>query len=207
MDWTFPRRSGRPDQNDTPAAARREEHAAMDATKFDVWVRRLAKGENRRELLRKLAIAAPAAIAAIAATGVARPPTAVAAKTKCKANETKCKKRCCKKGQICANGKCVTGQGTCSAGADSCANVGNPLCRDASGQTTCLCLSRLEGGTRCGVYGNQSACDQCTTDADCIALGFPAGSSCTQDSGPDCPLCQNDNKGTCIIPCGLPDPT
>jgi hypothetical protein len=128
-------------------------------------------------------------------------------KKKCKKQgRVFCKKTCCPPGDVCASGTCVTGQGTCQAGDDACLGI-NPFCFDASGQHQCICQTRLEGGTRCGVFGNASQCDQCETDADCLALGFPPGSSCTQDFGGTCVACQDDNKGICTIPCGSPDPT
>jgi hypothetical protein len=190
----------------------------MDATGFDALARRLGAGVSRRRTLGWLGAGSVAA--ALAGLGLEE-----AAAAKCRRGKKKCrgtcipksrccptKSRCCRTrdcppGGICTQGKCVTGQGTCAIGADSCANAGNPFCRDITGQQTCVCKRRLEGGTRCGVFGNASACDQCTTDADCLALGFPRGSSCTQDFGVDCPLCQNDNRGSCTIPCGSPDPT
>jgi hypothetical protein len=188
----------------------------MDTSGFDSLTRRLAGGASRRWALRRLAVGAMAAGGLAAA--LAGPGTEEAAAAKCRRGKKKCRGKCipksrccgsgdCAPGEFCAKGKCVTGQGTCAAGADTCANAGNPFCKDASGDNTCICLSRLEGGTRCGVYGDASTCDQCTTDADCIGLGFPPGSSCAQDFGVDCKVCQNDNKGTCIIPCGSPDPT
>ena len=112
-----------------------------------------------------------------------------------------------KSGQTRANGKCVTGQGPAPPAPYTCAGIGDPFCFDASGKHECICQTRLQGGTVCGVFGNASACDQCQTDSDCLALGFPVGSSCTQDFGPQCQLCQNSNKGICTLPCGVKDPT
>ena len=183
----------------------------MDDARFDALTKALAVGAPRRRVLKGIGGGIAAAIAGMAGRSEA-------AAARCRPGKKKCRGRCiplsrccgnrdCAAGEICAKGRCVTGRGTCAVGADSCANAGNPFCQDASGEHTCICLSRLEGGTRCGVYGNASTCDQCTTDADCIDLGFPPGSSCTQDSGIDCPVCQNDNRGTCTIPCGRPDPT
>jgi len=188
----------------------------MDATGFDSLARRLAGGATRRGALRRLAAGAVAAGGVAAA--LVGPWAEEAAAGGCPHGKKRChgkcirKSRCCGNrdcppGGICAKGKCVTGQGTCAAGADTCANTGNPFCEDASGEHTCICLKRFQGGTRCGVYGNASTCDQCTTDADCIELGFPPGSSCTQDFGVDCQVCDNDNRGSCIVPCGSPDPT
>ncbi len=191
----------------------------MDAERFDRIVRVVSQIGSRRRALRQLGGIA----AGVAAFTSAGPQEAVAAR--CRPGKKKCRGKCipksrccptksrccrtadCRKGQLCAKGRCVTGLGTCAIGADTCANIGSPFCEDVTGQHTCICLRRLQGGTRCGVYGNASTCDQCTTDTDCLKLGFPPGSSCTQDFGIDCPLCQNDTQGTCIIPCGRPDPT
>lgn len=172
----------------------------MDGSQFDDLARSFSPVRSRRAAL-------GLAAGAIAALGLSQ-----AADTRAKSRHKKSKKKCkepadCKSGQICAKGKCVTGQGTCAAGADTCAGVGDPFCHDPSGKHTCICLTRLEGGTRCGVYGNASGCDQCLNDADCFALGFPPGSSCTQDFGTECQACGNNNKGSCILPCGAKDPT
>jgi hypothetical protein len=173
--------------------------AAMDPDRFDAVARLLAPTRSRRAAL-------GLAAGAVAALGLGGSLPVDARKKKKKKKKCKADKDC-KSGQICAKGKCVTGQGTCAAGADTCAGVGNPFCFDASGKHECICLTRLEGGTRCGVYGNGSGCDQCETDADCLSLGFPPGSSCTQDFGPECGVCQNNNKGSCVLPCGVKDPT
>lgn len=186
----------------------------MDATGFDSLVRRLAGGVSRRGALRRLGAGVMAVGGGTTLVGLG----AEEAAAKCPRGKKKCrgkcipKSRCCRSsecptGGLCAKGKCVTGIGTCAVGADSCLNIGNPFCKDITGQRTCICHTRLQGGTRCGVFGNASDCDQCTTDADCLALGFPRGSSCARDFGGDCVVCQNDNRGICVIPCGLPDPT
>lgn len=170
----------------------------MDPTRFDRLAHSFAHTASRRRVLGGLAASAVAALGFAAAPTVAARPH----RKRCKLDAD------CKATQQCANGTCVTGRGTCSTGADSCAGHGLPFCLDASGKHQCVCFSRLEdGSTRCGYFGNKSACDQCQTDADCHALGFPRGTSCTQDFGVNCPVCQNDDKGTCIVPCGLKDPT
>jgi hypothetical protein len=179
-----------------------QEQAAVNDARFDAVVRSLSPVRSRRALL-------GLAGSAVAALGLVAAP-AVEAKHHHKKHHHK--KKCqadtdCKSGQICAKGKCVTGQGTCATGNDSCAGVGDPFCFDASGKHECICLTRLQGGTRCGVFGNKTACDQCLNDADCLALGFPQGSSCVVDFGPDCPLCGNNTLGQCMLPCGVKDPT
>ena len=126
-------------------------------------------------------------------------------KKKCKKQgRVFCKKTCCPPGDVCASGQCVTGQGTCEVGDDACAGTGDPFCQDASGEHTCICLTALEGGPRCGVYSGIGAdCGSCQTDADCIALGLPPGSSCVDSSVGTC-ACSEAEKGTCIVPCGTP---
>ena len=169
----------------------------MDPRRFDAVARALSPVRSRRAAL-------GLAAGALTAFGLTGAPPVVGAKHKKK----KCKSDAkCKSGQICAKGKCVTGQGTCNAGDDACLGIGDPFCFDASGNHQCICNTRLQGGTRCGVFGNASGCDQCQTDADCTALGFPQGSSCVQDFGGTCVACQNNNKGICLLPCGVKDPT
>jgi hypothetical protein len=91
----------------------------------------------------------------------------------------------------------VVGQGNCPAGSSDC-QVDNK-CNDNS---ACKCHQRLEGGTRCVQFNDEGACDQCETDADCLALGFSPGSSCIRDDGPEC-FCNADAKGFCGEPCGF----
>jgi hypothetical protein len=115
----------------------------------------------------------------------------------------RCRKECCRNrdcgsGEICAGGRCVVGRGDCPAGADECRDE-----TTCAGDLQCSCFQRLEGGTRCVQFTLENgACDQCETDADCRALGFPPGSSCIRDDGPDC-SCKADNKGFCAEPCGF----
>jgi hypothetical protein len=185
-----------------PTDVSAKEHA-MDADRFDALVRSLSPVRSRRAVL-------SLAAGAVATLGLADSPVRAAhhRKKTCPPGQKKCKKKCCKSGEVCANGKCVTGQGACATGSDSCAGTGTTFCKDASGQHTCLCFARLQGGTRCGILsGARSACDQCLNDDDCRALGFPRGSSCVQDFGTQCPLCDNNTLGQCILPCGAQDPT
>lgn len=123
-------------------------------------------------------------------------------KKKCtKQGRVFCKKTCCPPGDVCASGQCVTGQGTCEAGADACAGTGDPFCFDASGEHQCICQTRLEGGTRCSVFGDIGGqCGECETDADCVALGLPPGSSCIDASLGTC-VCPEAERGVCVIPC------
>ena len=101
------------------------------------------------------------------------------------------------------------GQGTCIGGADACLGVASPICTCDNGRSTGLCRSQMEGGTVCAIDITQpgmTTCDQCKTNGDCSRLGFPPGSSCVVDSGPNCPHCLENTLGTCVAPCGFQAP-
>jgi hypothetical protein len=187
----------------------------MTPDRFDTLVHSLSVSRPRRAVL-GLAAGLAAALGATRATVVEAKHVAAAKhhqkrhkhhKRKCPQGQEKCATKCCQTGETCASDQCVTGQGTCQAGDDACLGIGDPFCFDASGQHECICQTRLQGGTRCAYFGNASQCDQCETDADCTALGFPPGSACMQDYGGTCVACQDNNKGICAIPCGSPDTT
>jgi hypothetical protein len=107
------------------------------------------------------------------------------------------------------NGGGFPGQGTCMGGADACLGVGSPICTCDNGRQTGLCRTQMEGGTVCAIDITSPAmttCDQCKTNGDCARLGFPPGSSCVFDSGPNCRNCQENTLGTCVAPCGFQPP-
>ncbi len=170
----------------------------MHPNRFDAMARSVAPIRSRRALF-GLAAGAMTALVGSGSIDVQAQPRA---KKKCKAGETKCKKKCCKTGDICAKGKCVTGQGTCADNADACESATGAICK-CSQSAAGLCLRRLQGGVRCGIQLNKTACDQCLNDADCHALGFPPGSSCVKDSGAECPLCASNTLGMCVAPCNF----
>jgi hypothetical protein len=133
-------------------------------------------------------------------------------KKKCKHGKKKCagtcvlKERCCGTvvcdvGDVCVNGECVVGSGNCLADSDSCSETDTVHCGVSA---DCGCYQRLEGGVRCVQFTPpfDEECDQCETDADCIALGFPSGSSCVLDDGPTC-ACLIAGRGECGLPCGF----
>jgi hypothetical protein len=101
------------------------------------------------------------------------------------------------------------GQGTCVGGVDACLGNGTPICTCNNGRDTGLCRAQMEGGTVCAVDITNPArttCDQCKTNGDCARLGFPPGSSCVVDSGPNCRGCLENTLGTCVAPCGFEEP-
>ena len=195
----------------------------MVPQRFEALVRSLSRPRSRRSVISLLA-STGAVLGGATATVVDAKKKHHKKKTKCTAGTKHCgsKKKCfdlqtdpehcgtcsvaCDTGEACDSGQCVTVQGTCQAGDDACLGVGDPFCFAANGDE-CICQTRLQGGTRCAYFGNASTCDQCETDDDCFALGFPPGSGCMQDFGGSCQACQDNNKGICAIPCGSPDPT
>ena len=173
----------------------------MTPDRFDDLVRTLIPPRSRRSVL-GLAAGLTAALGGAGATVVdAKKKHHHKKKKKCKGGKKRCKKKCfdlqtdpehcgscsvaCDTGEACDSGQCVTVQGTCQAGDDACLGVGDPFCFAANGDE-CICQTRLQGGTRCAYFGNASTCDQCETDDDCFALGFPPGSGCMQDFGGTC---------------------
>jgi hypothetical protein len=179
----------------------RQQKTTMETSLFD----RLARSRNRRTTLRAVALAL------LGAGGTTRlGEQATSAKRK-KGRHGHNKHRHGRGGTNNSgdNGGGFPGQGTCAGGADACLGVGSPICTCGHGGHTGLCRSQMEGGTVCAIditSPAQTACDQCKTNGDCIALGFPPGSSCVVDSGPNCRACLDNTLGTCVAPCGFQEP-
>jgi hypothetical protein len=184
----------------------------MDAKRFDQLTRLLTLSSRRRVLG---AIGGLSALPALFGTELA---VAKRKKKRCKRGQVHCgsKRKCfdlqsdrkhcgscsttCNSGDLCIDGECVVGPGDCPANADSCSETDTVPCND---NPDCSCYQRLEGGVRCVQFLLPiGECDQCETDADCVALGFPVGSSCIKDDGPSC-TCLADNRGYCGEPCGF----
>jgi hypothetical protein len=160
----------------------------MDDRRFDALTRALRMRPTRRTAI-------ASGLSALASIGLASGHQATAAKRrkkrKCPKGRRCGKKRCCGKGQICAAGKCITGQGSCPAGTDSCVAGIPVLCSD-----NCLCLTSMEGATRCGQAGVSGPCGGCASSSDCAAFG--AGAFCAA-AGTGCG-CQA-GEGMCVAPC------
>ena len=185
----------------------------MDSERFDRLTRAFAL-PSRRQLIGVASglLALPAVVGPEGAEAKRK-------KTKCKDGQKHCgsKRKCfdlqtnrkhcgscgiaCAAGETCLGGQCVVvGPADCPADADSCSATDVVPCTD---NPDCGCYQRLEGGVRCVQFTLPiGACDQCETDGDCIALGFPQGSSCIKDDGPSC-LCLADSQGYCGEPCGF----
>ncbi|HEU5430626.1 MAG TPA: hypothetical protein VFU81_03135 [Thermomicrobiales bacterium] len=169
----------------------------MDGARIDGIACSLARVSTRRAALRLTAGTCAAFGAAGAADAKHR------RKKKCKHGTIPCKGRCCPVGSVCIGGGCVSAQGTCADGDNACGGGGAVVCSNAnSGSANCECLSRLQGGTRCVQFAHEkNVCGECQTDAACVKLGFPKGSSCVIAVGPGC-LCSADAPGICAEPCG-----
>jgi hypothetical protein len=167
----------------------------MHPNRFDAMARSVAPIRSRRALF-GLAAGAVAMLGGADLTSVKAQPRA---KKKCPSGHKTCKNKCCKSGELCVKGTCVTGKADCNIHADSC--QAGVICH--CGQKEGVCSQRLQGGVRCAIeIAGKTACDQCSSDADCPTLGFPPGSSCVKDSGPACPLCPAANTlGKCVAPC------
>jgi hypothetical protein len=170
----------------------------MDAGRFDRWTELLARAVSRRQSLASLGMGLGALVGRL---------NLVEAKKKrrkrrkrCRGSKRRCGKkcisstRCCRgrcdePGDLCTGGVCVVGQGTCPTGADSC--IAGVLCGGAA-SPNCACFQSTAGETRCGdSAGLGTACDTCTTDADCVAqfpevpgaFCFQGGSNCGCSAG------------------------
>jgi hypothetical protein len=100
----------------------------------------------------------------------------------------------CQPGQGCFTGTCINLRGTCAAGSNACTDHLSAAC----GGGSCACFTTMEGDTRCGAFTNTTACNTCTTDAQCAAL-LPntPGAFCVQGGGIFCTSC----AGYCAPPC------
>jgi hypothetical protein len=101
----------------------------------------------------------------------------------------------CGAGKGCFSGRCLTKQGACTTGEDFCA--GTPTTGCGNDSDSCLCVTSMQGQTRCGVP--QSGCEVgCTTDEQCAARHpAVAGVFCVRGGGARCTDCPS----SCFAPC------
>jgi hypothetical protein len=94
------------------------------------------------------------------------------------------------------------GTGTCDQDGPNFCTAATTLCYNSA---SCVCARTTAGSNFCGSGLLPSDCAVCQTDADCEALGFPAGSACVQWSSGFCAgFCESGMA--CIAPCGTPAP-
>jgi hypothetical protein len=194
----------------------------MNHHRVPTWPRTVTRLPSRRDVLRGLAGAGPG-------LGIARLPDLVAAKKKHKRkkNEKQPKPNAfgcfnvgaaCKTEEQCCSGICegkkgkrqcrAHGTGTCDQQDPGICEAGSPLLAICNGGE-CLCFRTTGGSKYCadaGFVRTHNQCADCQKDADCLALGFPAGSACAPIGG-DFACAETCGGGTaCVIPCGAKPP-
>jgi hypothetical protein len=123
----------------------------------------------------------------------------------------------------CCSGICAGAEGkqTCQAhGTGNCPQAHVGICLATADEIPvlkcgnndlCFCYTTTSGSNFCGTrgprIGEKTACADCQKDADCAALGFPAGSACAPVGNGYCSG-QCPTGMACIPPCGveLPSP-
>jgi hypothetical protein len=174
------------------------------ADRFDTDLRSLFRAPSRRAVFRGLAGTG-------LVLGIARMSDLVEAKKKRK-HKKKLKKAkpnafgCLSVGKLCRNvvqccsGVCngrkgkrtcrAHGTGVCDQQAEGICTAVNPRLSACNNAGTCACFETTAGSNFCGNQVVDRACAECKKDADCEALGFPAGSACI-------PFFQGNCVGSC----------
>lgn len=173
----------------------------MDEGRFDDVTRIMGAGAapSRRHLMRLLAGAALAGVAARIAPAGSGAQTASAAR--CLGDKKACKRdsQCCS--GVCRTKKCrsAPGQGTCTIRKDVCKLTGGigfgPKCNGVAG---CECIKTKSGAAFCREIGG-AACTPCFGDGDC-AVAFGAGAKCIAGAACGDPCGIGD---FCAVPCGF----
>lgn len=103
---------------------------------------------------------------------------------------------------ICEGGKCrAHGTAACPQEKPGLCLADSPMEAICSSANSCACLETTGGSKYCGSL-NVRACADCRKDADCIDLGFPAGSACVPFETRICAgTCASDMM--CVAPCGV----
>lgn len=140
-------------------------------------------------------------------------------KKKAKPNEFGCLEvgDACKSEEQCCSGICegkkgkrrcgAHGAGTCEQEGSGVCTADNPGSLRCNNEINCLCLQTTAGSIFCGEGGNTGldVCADCQTDADCEALGHPAGSACIPVFEGECAgICESGMA--CMAPCGYLPP-
>ena len=184
----------------------------MDQSRFPLVTRSLTRVPSRRDVLRGL-------VAVGLGLGAPRLPAAAAAKKRRKRRKKKpagpnaygCRSvgvactsadECCS--SICEGSRCrAHGIGVCKQGvAGACAATSvDDLLEVACHGTNCFCFRTTAGSNYCsaGPLTGGGSCADCEKDADCVALGYPAGSACAPVSQGICGACPSGTA--CLAPC------
>jgi hypothetical protein len=120
----------------------------------------------------------------------------------------------CQSGSQCCSGICegkkgknlqtcqAHGTGTCDQEADGFCQAEDPEKAACNAVPGCDCWRTTAGSQFCGDLNGESGsdCANCRKDADCEALGFPAGSACVPVVGRNCN--SSSCEMACLVPCG-----
>jgi hypothetical protein len=103
----------------------------------------------------------------------------------------------CELPNLCVEGTC-TAPAACPADAAFC-DLEGPVHVCGGSGTNCSCFPTTDGAILCGDLTSEGTlCGQCQSSADCVGLGFGAGSFCARSSGP---CCGPDADNICLRPC------
>jgi hypothetical protein len=191
----------------------------MDQHRYHALTRTLTCLPSRRDVLRGLTGVA-------LGLGVARLPEEAASrkKRKRKRREKKAKPNAfgclsvgkpCKKADQCCAGICggkkgartcrAHGTGTCNQEAEGLCTSPNPASLLCNNNPTCICFGTTADSRFCVdtiASSGTDVCTDCKKDADCEALGFPAGSACIPTFAGACAGgCESGMA--CLIPCSV----
>jgi hypothetical protein len=193
----------------------------MDRNRFAALKQWMTPGPSRREVVRGLAGAG-------LGLGFAQLPDFMEAKKNRKRKKHKKRKpqaRPNEFGCLEVNDACATEADCCSGMCEGkkCRAHGTGVCRqDKTGACTasesdvpaltcgngCYCLRTTAGSNFCAeppAAEGSPKCADCKKDADCLALGFPAGSACVPVELGHCSgRCESGMA--CLVPCGVEFP-
>jgi len=97
--------------------------------------------------------------------------------------------------------------GTCKQGTPGACTADNPDLLRCGGNSNCFCFRTTAGSNFCGDwFGGTKICHSCASDADCVALGLPAGAACVPVTNGNCATTNCEGGMMCMAPCGAPAP-
>jgi hypothetical protein len=104
--------------------------------------------------------------------------------------------------------RCVAhDMGTCQQGGPGVCTSDAPQNLTCNNNARCRCISTTAGSNVCAALRPlPEMCATCQRDADCIALGFPAGSACAPFSEGHCGGACSSGM-VCLTPCGFEAPS
>ncbi len=168
----------------------------MEQRGFDEITKQFARTPRTR----RLAMGLFAASGLGAVLGRVEPKSGVAQTVTCrKLSQT------CRRDRHCCSGRCrgtkdkktcrAHNEGSCKPGPSFCQIGNDAVCGDL-----CFCFTTTGGAP---FRGKQVRGVECQRDAECVTLGFPAGSACAKHNGR---VCEIETSTFCVSPCLGPRP-